>query len=67
MRERSKLSGTCFYGNVYNVIILTPKAKQFRCARLGGYTFPVIKKYTVLKSESEMYLNLYSTYVFVSI
>ena len=55
-------------GKFINVIILTVKGKQFRCARLGGYyTFPVIKKYTVLKNESEMYLNLYSTYVFVSI
>jgi len=34
-----------FMGMFINVIILTLKAKQFRCARLGGYyTFPVIKK-----------------------
>jgi len=57
-----------FMGIFINVIILTLKVKQFRCARLGGYyTFPVIKKYTVLESESGMYLILYSAYVFVSI
>jgi len=39
-----------FMGMFINVIILTLKARQFRCARLGGYyTFPVIKKIHTLE------------------
>jgi hypothetical protein len=42
--REANLQGLVFMGMFINVIILTLKAKQFRCARLGGYnTFPVIK------------------------
>jgi len=42
--RETNFQGRVFMGMFINVIILTAKAKQIRCARLGGYyTFPVIK------------------------
>jgi hypothetical protein len=44
IRERSKLSGTCFYENLYKRDNFYSEGKAIKCARLGGYyTFPVIK------------------------